>query len=150
MLASTAVAHADLRVLLMSVFHLTGDQRWLNDPYRPVRLPDLGADPQAGLSNEAAVRLRVVAAELLEMNIQPVIDDPGTELLCEMMCWCLGEDVPSDYAASMRAELDFTQPTITAGTLDPTLSDGQRHLAEHLPHYATWTRLLTLHVVGPA
>ena len=31
-----ALAQADLRVLLMVVFHLTGDERWLNPPYRPV------------------------------------------------------------------------------------------------------------------
>ncbi len=108
MLASTAVAQADLRVLLMCVFHLTGDQRWLSDPYRPVRDVNLIADEQAGLSDEAALRLRVVAAELIEMNIQPVINDPGNALMLEMMRWCLGEDVPPEYAPMMREELGFT------------------------------------------
>ncbi len=107
MLASTAVAQADLRVLLMSVFHLTGDQRWLSDPYRPVRDVNLIADEQAGLSDEAAMRLRVVAAELMEMDIQPVIDDPGNALMLEMMRWCLGEEVPAEYAPMMREELGF-------------------------------------------
>ena len=107
MLASTAVAQADLRVLLMSVYHLTGDQRWLQDPYRPKRDVDLIADEQAGLSDEAATRLRVVAAELLEMQIQPVINDPGNALMLEMMRWCLGEDIPDEYAPMMREEMGF-------------------------------------------
>ncbi len=114
MLASTAVAQADLRVLLMCVFHLTGDQRWLSDPFRPQRDVNLIADEQAGLSDEAATRLRVVAAELIEMNIQPVIDDPGNALMLEMMQWCLGEDVPPEYAPMMREEMGFASRDVAA------------------------------------
>ncbi|MEZ5228836.1 MAG: hypothetical protein R2710_19885 [Acidimicrobiales bacterium] len=169
MLASAAVAHADLRVLLMSVYHLTGDQRWLSDPYRPSPLvgdqregsssdqagssvragsgDQAASFDQAGLSHDAALRLRVVAAELIEMNIQPVINDPGTALLTEMLRWCVGDEVDSDRAAALRAELDFTQPTPSDLGADEfaSLSDAQRHLAERLPHYATWTRVVARH-----
>ena len=33
----TALSEADLRVLLMVLFHLTADQKWLADPYLPKR-----------------------------------------------------------------------------------------------------------------
>ena len=114
MLASTAVADADLRVLLMCVYHLTGDGRWLAEPYKPAHDVNLIADEQAGLSDEAAHRLRAVAAELIEMNIQPVINDPGNELMLEMMRWCLGEDVPPEYAPMMREELGFASRDVPA------------------------------------
>lgn len=114
MLASTAVATADLRVLLMCVYHLTGDGRWLSEPYKPTRDVDLIADEQAGLSDEAAQRLRAVAAELIEMNIEPVINDPGNELMLDMMRWCLDEEVPAEYAPMMREELGFTSRDVPA------------------------------------
>jgi 4-hydroxyacetophenone monooxygenase len=34
---STAIAEADIRCLLMVLVHMTGDQRWLEEPYKPKR-----------------------------------------------------------------------------------------------------------------
>ena len=39
---------ADLHVLVMCLYHLTGDPAWLADPYRPARDVRLIADPTAG------------------------------------------------------------------------------------------------------
>ena len=32
---ASAIAEADIRCLLMVLLHMTGDQRWLEPPYRP-------------------------------------------------------------------------------------------------------------------
>ena len=50
---SSAIAEGDIRVLLMVLVHVTGDERWLEPPYpagkRDVRLIP---DPQAGVPRE--------------------------------------------------------------------------------------------------
>lgn len=101
-----AVEEADLRVLLMVVFHLTGDRRWFAEPYLPKRDVNLIADEKAGLSDEAQADIKNAAVELLSAeNLNPVIGDPGDELMVEMMSRCLGEAVPAEYALMMREEM---------------------------------------------
>ena len=83
---SQAVEEADLRVLLMVIFHLTGDRRWFSEPYLPKRDVNLIADEDAGLSEEARAEIRGKAVELLSSpGLAPAVDDPGDELMVEMM-----------------------------------------------------------------
>ena len=49
-----ALAGADIRVLLMVLFHLTGDRRWLEQPFQPTRDVRLFADISAGSQYRAA------------------------------------------------------------------------------------------------
>ena len=103
-----AVASADLRVLLMVMFHLTGDQKWLNAPFLPTRDVRLIADENAGLTESAQQVLRDAAIKLFSDAIpDPVIKDPGQELMVQMMRTCLGEKVPPEYAAMMREQIGF-------------------------------------------
>src|SRR5439155_498930 len=46
---SSAIAEGDIRVLLMVLVHMTGDQRWLEPPYKPKRDVRLIPDLQAGV-----------------------------------------------------------------------------------------------------
>lgn len=101
-----AIAGADLRILLMVLFHLTGDRRWLEPPFRPKRDVKLIADEDAGLSPAAQQEIRDTAIALLSRPDQtPTIDDPGDELMVELMRACLGEAVPPEYAPMMREEM---------------------------------------------
>ena len=105
---SRAIGEADLRILLMVLFHLTGDRRWLAPPFRPKRDVKLIADEDAGLSVEVQAEIREATVRLLSQpNLQPAIDDPGDALLVEMMSACLGESVPPEYAPMMREEMGF-------------------------------------------
>lgn len=100
---------ADLRVLLMCLVHITGDLSWLEPPFRPRRDVRLIPDPAAGLAKEAQDAIRVAAARLLTNGInQPVIHDPGDQLMLRMMTVSLGEAVPAEYARMAREELGFT------------------------------------------
>ena len=72
-----AVNHADLRVLLMVLVHLTGDRAWLEPPFRPARDVRLIPDPSAGLPPSAQERIRFAAVEELSLRRKPVIADPG-------------------------------------------------------------------------
>ncbi len=117
-----AVAAGDLRILVMSLFHLTGDRRWLEAPYRPARDVRLIADPTAGYAPDVQAEIRATVIDMLEREVRPVIDDPGNELLGELMSVCLGEQVPSEYVAMMRDDMGFTSS-------DPMWSDAARDRA---------------------
>ena len=49
---ASAIAEGDIRVLLMVLVHMTGDERWLEPPYKPRRDVRLIPDPEAGLPKE--------------------------------------------------------------------------------------------------
>lgn len=125
---SQAVEEADLRVLLMVIFHLTGDRRWFSDPYLPKRDVNLIADEDAGLSEEARAEIRGKAVELLSSpGLAPAVDDPGDELMVEMMSRCLGEAVPPEYALMMREEMGLCSRQVDWRDEKPT------HVRDHLP-----------------
>jgi len=125
---SQAVEEADLRVLLMVIFHLTGDRRWFSDPYLPKRDVNLIADEDAGLSEEARAEIRAKVVELLSSpDLAPAVDDPGDELMVEMMSRCLGEAVPPEYALMMREEMGLCSRQVDWRDEKPT------HVSDHLP-----------------
>ncbi len=106
----TAVQDADLRVLLMCVFHLTGDRSWLEAPYLPARDTSLISAEDAGFDDEIADSIRAAAihaAEAVGSGSIPAVEDPGDELMIEMMSVCLGQPVPPEYAPMMREEMGF-------------------------------------------
>ncbi|MDY7106353.1 MAG: NAD(P)-binding domain-containing protein [Actinomycetota bacterium] len=95
-------------MLLMCLVHLTGDTRWLAEPYLPRRDVRLIADPDAGFSPEIKAEIRDAALALLAGGApEPTLHDPGPELLGRMMSVCLGEDVPPEYVAMMREDMGF-------------------------------------------
>jgi 4-hydroxyacetophenone monooxygenase len=105
---SSAVAEGDIRCLLMVLMHMTGDERWLEPPYKPKRDVRLIPDPDAGLPKETQDEIRAAVVKLFAHgNPKPVISDPGNELMLRMMRACLGENVTPEYAPLMREEMGF-------------------------------------------
>ncbi|MFK7919717.1 MAG: flavin-containing monooxygenase [Ilumatobacter sp.] len=105
MTITDAVRDADLRVLTMCLFQITGDRQWLSEPYLPQRDVRLIAPEDAGFSAEVAAE--ITEAAIAEAGTPPAITDPGDELMVEMMSVCLGEPVPPEYAPMMREEMGF-------------------------------------------
>jgi 4-hydroxyacetophenone monooxygenase len=104
----TAVEAADLRVLAMSLFHISGDRRWLEPPFQPRRDVQLVPDPTGRLSLEAQSEIRDAMIAALANGVPtPVIDDPGIEVFAEMMNVCLGEIVPAEYVPMARQDMGF-------------------------------------------
>ncbi|WP_279243698.1 flavin-containing monooxygenase [Candidatus Litorirhabdus singularis] len=105
---TAALAAADLRVLLMVMYHLSGEERWLQEPYRPRRDVRLIADEDAGFSPQLQQEVRAAALELLTAAaISPAISRPDETLLQRMMSVCLGEEVPAEYAPMMLEQMGF-------------------------------------------
>jgi 4-hydroxyacetophenone monooxygenase len=105
---ASAIAEGDIRCLLMVLVHMTGDERWLEPPYRPKRDVRLIPDPDAGLPDNIQHEIRSAIVNLFkDGDPKPVITDPGDELILKMMRACLDEKVASEYAPLMREEMAF-------------------------------------------
>src|SRR3569833_1589807 len=105
---SSAIAEGDIRVLLMVLVHMTGDERWLEPPYLPKRDIRLIPDPEAGVPRQIQDDIRAAVVVLFaDGTPSPVITDPGEGHLLKMMRACLGENVAPEYAPLMREEMGF-------------------------------------------
>jgi 4-hydroxyacetophenone monooxygenase len=103
---ASAIAEADIRVLLMVLVHMSGDLRWLEPPYAPRRDARLIPDPKAGLPENIQDEIRAAALKLLrDGSAKPVITDPGDDLMRRMMSVTLGEVVAPEYAPLIREEM---------------------------------------------
>ena len=102
-----ALPYADLRVLLMVLFHYTADEKWLAPPYTPRRNPLLIADEDAGLPEDIQADIRAHALEILSGDSAAVLPDPDTALLNRMMTHSLAEKVPPEYAPMMHEQMGF-------------------------------------------
>ena len=115
-----AIAGADIRVLLMVLFHLSGDRRWLNEPFRPQRDIRLFADESAGLAPELQAEVRAAIFAALEQGIgEPRIGTPDEALLVEMMSAFNGEPVPQEYAPLVLEEMGFKPRDVVATAAAP-------------------------------
>lgn len=108
-----ALESANLPTLLMVMFQLSGDRRWISDPYRPVRSKGMTDNDTGGFSPQVQAEIREAACDILmawsqgEPTAYPLPDD---ELLVELIATCMGEDVPDEFgpmfAEDMRANLE--------------------------------------------
>ena len=109
-----AVEAADLRVLLMSLLHITGDERWINPPFLPKREVRLVAPIDAGLPPEVRDEVRRAVVDLMANGTPlPKINDPGRELFHRMMNVCLGEVVPQEYVSMVRQDMGFENGNVS-------------------------------------
>ena len=109
-----AVEAADLRVLLMSLVHVTGDERWINPPFLPKREVRLVAPVDAGFPPEVQDEIRRAVIDLMADGTPlPKINDPGRELFHHMMNVCLGEVVPEEYVSMVREDMGFENGNVS-------------------------------------
>ena len=105
-----AVAVANIPTLLMVLVQLTGELHWLEEPYRPSRARGMGDNDTGGLPEPVQAELREAALEaiLAWRAGRPVaIPEPSPELRVEMLSCAMGEEIPSEYAPMIAAQLGF-------------------------------------------
>lgn len=115
------VRAGDLRTLLMSLVHMTGDLSWLDPPYQPKRDVRLIPDRSAGLSQDAQSDIQNAIIDFIRSGAEPKFPDPDKVALQRMMSVCLGETVPFEYSGMVREELGFKDRRVERGTLDESV-----------------------------
>lgn len=117
-----AVEVANVPVLLMVLFQLTGDSKWLRDPYRPSRSKGLDDHESGGLPAERQSEVRAAAVTAIEAwrdGTAVAVPRPGPDELAAMMPCFLGEDVPVEYLELLDSvahpDVDISAPTAPAG-----------------------------------
>lgn len=103
-----ALADGDIPVLLMVLHHLTGEERWLEAPYRPIRDPRIFADAAGGLDEASQAEVRAAVAEAVTAyqrgDLVPAAP-PDAEGLARLLSVCMGERVPAEYAPMALEEM---------------------------------------------
>lgn len=111
-----AVRVANLPTLTMVLYQLTGEERWLNDPFRPTRSPGLSPNDSGGFEPEVADEIRrcAVSAILAWSKGRPaVVPLPDPDLLRTMLSICVDEEVPQEYERVMREEMGLEPAAAT-------------------------------------
>ena len=103
-----ALAAADIPVLCMVLVHLTGERRWIEAPFLPVRDISFFADESGGLTADVQAQVREAAfAALVALRDGAALPEslPTDELFAEMMSVCVAERVGDDYVPMMLEEM---------------------------------------------
>jgi 4-hydroxyacetophenone monooxygenase len=110
-----AVGAANVPTLLMVLVQLTGDERWLHEPFLPKKSRGLSDNESGGLPDEIQRQVRDAALQaILEWRAgKPIaIPRPSHELLITMMGVTMGEVIPSEYAPMIAGELGLAEDDV--------------------------------------
>jgi len=119
---------ANIPTLVMVLVHLTGDERWLDEPYTVKRARPLDDNDTGGLSDSAQNDVRAAALEAitgyLEGRLGPV--ELTSEQVTRMLSIAMVETVPVEYGPLLLEELgidsrDVPVPTSAGRTLDAVI-----------------------------
>jgi 4-hydroxyacetophenone monooxygenase len=114
-----ALERANLPTLVMVLFQLTGDARWLEDPFRPTAGRGLSPHDDGGFPGHVARELREATADAVVAwaeGTPAAVPAPDPELLQRMLTIYVGEEVPDEYERLVRAEMALEDPPASAGT----------------------------------
>lgn len=102
------VAVANVPTLLMVLVQLTGDLKWLEDPYSPRRGRGLDDNDTGGLPEDIQAEIRAAATDaILEWRAgKPVaLPEPSPDLLARMLTVSMAEQVPENYGENIASGL---------------------------------------------
>ena len=99
---------ADVPVLLMVLYQLTHDGRWLQPPFQPKRDISFFADESGGMPEEVQAEVRAAALDVLcdvHNGTREIPPRPSDEDISRMMSVCMGEMIPVEYVPMMLEEM---------------------------------------------
>jgi 4-hydroxyacetophenone monooxygenase len=104
----SAIEAANLPVLLMVLVHLTGDLRWLEQPYLPSRQIAVNDNDDGSLPPEVQREIRDAAVEALtawRIGAPIAIERPDDDLVLRMLGAAMGEEIPPEYGPMLAQDL---------------------------------------------
>jgi 4-hydroxyacetophenone monooxygenase len=120
-----ALRVANLPTVLAMLAHLTEDDRWLSDRYRPTRTIALNDNDSGGLTPELREEVHEAAVGVLgelRDGRREVPAPPSRERVIDILSYSLGERVPAEYAEAMVEDGGFRVPQWLDG---PTVTGGR-------------------------
>ena len=119
-----ALEAANIPTLLLALSHLTGERRWLADPYRPTQGRATDDNDSGGLPPPRQREIRAAAFEFLRewragtVGLEPI---PPVDEIVARLSVSLGEPVPSEYGRAMAEEAGFVDRDArwTSGSAGP-------------------------------
>lgn len=119
-----ALEHANLPSLVPVLHQLTGDDRWLREPYRPTRSRGMDDNDSGGFAPEVAAEIRAAVADAVEQyeaGRPPAVPAPTGERLRALLELANGEPTPIEYADMLAEDMGFAPaPARTAPPTDVT------------------------------
>jgi 4-hydroxyacetophenone monooxygenase len=103
-----AIAIANIPTLLMTLVQLSGETKWLHEPYRPSRARGMSDNDTGGLPDAVQQEIRDAAldAVLAWRDGRPVaIPTPPPAMLVEMLSVAMGEAIPDEYGEMIGAQV---------------------------------------------
>jgi len=110
---AAALEHANMPSLVPVLFQLTGDRRWLSEPYRPTRSRGMDDNDSGGFSPEVAAEIREAVLEAVarhDSGVPAAVPAPTGEALLELLELANGERVPPEYADMAAEDMGFREP----------------------------------------
>ncbi|WP_312860079.1 flavin-containing monooxygenase [Pseudonocardia bannensis] len=107
---AAALEHANLPALVPVLFQLTGDRKWLQDPYRPTRSRGMDDNDSGGFSPQVAAEIKAAALEAVaahDAGTAPAVPVPTGAALVELLELANGETVPPEYADMVAEDNGF-------------------------------------------
>jgi 4-hydroxyacetophenone monooxygenase len=108
-----ALAAANLPALLMVLYQLSGDAKWLNDPYRPHRRFGMDPNDSGGFSEEIQAEIRAAAEDSIaawDAGAPVAVARPSSDQLMKMMSLVVSEPVPPTYDEMLADQMGFSKP----------------------------------------
>ena len=112
-----ALAVANIPTLVPLLVQLTGDMKWMGDPYRPTRPQGTDDHDSGGLSDEVQTEIREAAQRAIlawAAGEPPAIPTPGGEQLLELLRLCVAEDVPPEYEQMTAENMGFRSAPVSS------------------------------------
>jgi 4-hydroxyacetophenone monooxygenase len=106
-----ALEHANLPSLVPVLHQLTGDPRWLREPYRPTRSRGMDDNDSGGFSPEVAAEIKRAALDAVlahEAGTPAAVPAPTGEDLRELLELANGEPTSAEYADMLAEDMGFS------------------------------------------
>ncbi|MEJ3657619.1 NAD(P)/FAD-dependent oxidoreductase [Actinomycetes bacterium KLBMP 9759] len=108
-----ALRHANFPALVPVLYQLTGERRWLEEPFRPTRSRGMENNDNGGFSEEVRDELRTAALHAVlawSAGRPPAVPDPVGDPLTVLMTLAAGEPVPAEYTEMAAQDMGFAPP----------------------------------------
>ncbi|HEY1970663.1 MAG TPA: NAD(P)/FAD-dependent oxidoreductase [Pseudonocardia sp.] len=110
---AAALEQANLPSLVPVLYQLTGDRRWLAEPYRPTRSRGMDDNDSGGFSAETAREIRdavLASVARYDAGEPAAVPAPTGEDLRVLLELANGEPVPAEYAGMAAQDMGFDRP----------------------------------------